>query len=297
MGTMKKQYQPYSGVIVVYPLPRTSIEELEGIDSELQVMVSRLHVVYGRIPHHDTERCHNSWFPDAVSGFHVYSLWRLSAEKFQQVKEFFQLGIRSARRRHGESIAVAAWIPKHQSILEHSQLELRDLIKPAHVDIFLVLASCMLVWSPSCRQARRRNNYTIAVMVNAAEQRWLNLDRDAAPLHKDSQSHVIVNLTAAMMSYRSGRLLAAADADRSLLFLTCACICSDSQAFNQTGYSSRPSLVHRRSSKTMHAAALDTDLSVYCHEAVDASGHSHKKCRCVALRSVDALHIVGQSQA
>ena len=113
---MKQRYQQDSGVIVVYPLPRTSIEELDGMDSELQVMVSRLHVAYGRIPHHDTERCHNSWFPDAVSGFHVYSLRRLSADRVQQVKEFFQFGIRSARRRHGESIAVAAWIPKHQSM-------------------------------------------------------------------------------------------------------------------------------------------------------------------------------------
>ena len=223
----------------MYPLPRTSIEELDGIDSELQGMVSRLHVAYGRIPHHDTERCHNSWFPDAVSGFHVYSLWRLSADRVQQVKEFFQFGIRSARRRHGESIAVAAWIPKHQSIVEQTQLELWDLIKPAHVDIFLVLASCMLIWSPSCRQARRRNNYTIAAMVDAAEQWLWNLDRDAASLHKDRQSQVIINLAFAMVSCRSGRSLAAADADRSLLFVTCACICCGGQVVNQRGYPAR----------------------------------------------------------
>ena len=236
---MKQRYQQDSGVIVVYPLPRTSIEELDGMDSELQVMVSRLHVAYGRIPHHDTERCHNSWFPDAVSGFHVYSLRRLSADRVQQVKEFFQFGIRSARRRHGESIAVAAWIPKHQSILEQTQLELWDLIKPAHVDIFLVLASCMLIWSPSCRQARRRNNYTIAAMVDAAEQWLWNLDSDAASLYKDRQSQVIVNLAFAMVSCRSGRSLAAADADRSLLFVTCACIYCGGQIVNQMGYTAR----------------------------------------------------------
>ena len=275
----------------MYPLPPTSIEELDGIDAELQVMVSRLDVTHGRIPHHDTQRCHNSWFPDAVSGFHVYSLWRSSAEQFQQVKQFFQFGVRSVRRRQGESIAVAAWIPKHQTILEHTHLELRDLIKQSHVDIFLVLASCMLVWNPPCRQARRRNNYTIAVMVHAAEQWPLNWDRDAAPLHKDSRSQVIVNPAAAMMSSQSGRSLVATDADRSLLFLTCVCICCGGQAVIQKGYSCRSPVVCRRYSKAKYAAALDTDPSVCCHEAVDASGHSRKKCRSVAhLRPISSLH-------
>ena len=230
MWTIKQSKHHYnSGVIVVYPLPRLELQCLDGFDPELLAMIRQLPVRYGRIPHSDKERCKDSWYPDAVSGFHMYSVWTMSAQQLREVRHFFQFGIRAARTRDGEATAVAAWVPQQQLDMEHATLELWDLANQWYVDIYLALASCMLVWSPTRRQPRHRNTKAIAAMIHAARQSMIQLDHQVVRLQKEWGDQVIVNLVASMMACLHGNSGGATDAGRTTLFVLCACIYSGGQ--------------------------------------------------------------------
>ena len=210
----------------MYPLPRIELQWLDGLDPELRAIIRQFPVRYGRIPHSEKERCKDSWYPDAVSGFHVYSVWMTSSEQAREVWRFFQFGIRSARTRYGEITAVAAWVPQQRLDMEYTPIELGDLAKQWYADIYLALASCMLSWRPTGRQPRNRNTKAIAAMIHAAQQSMVQVDHQVGRLQQERNTQTTVNLVAAMLRRLSGNSSCTTEAVRMTLLVICTCIYS-----------------------------------------------------------------------